>query len=978
TTHKKQFDYSRSLYDKLSEAAKSEFNKEISAYCAAGFWLTKQPAWATLIGAPCVTFPVTQGDHKSTRCRPCTDARSFNSDLPSASYTGPSVMDIIGTIRGRYQPGQRIIFMDLSKAFLRLRHSNSLMVKILCKGHTYFSNRILFGLKYGPCSLSGEVLLLLNCAFTALLRRAVWCTKVEDFTGLIKGLNVSAFYDDIIIFGTPELTSKLEQILRFIAPYCGASFPQDKVDEVSCETPVRHLGVNWVLNSHGELLIKCVKPSLTLDVPTTISRRQVFSIAGSFFDPLLCHPLCRLGADVLRAWAGRLPGGKGRGTWDNKELLNDSQRHDLHGLLATMKSDNLGSCEHECLPGQPHHWFVFTDASQHGFGYSIGASVSEPDDKGNLPSDAVILEEKAGAFTTKSRSTNWHINRKELYALVSALLAVHKWMLYVGPQQSLVRSIDVFTDNTSAKAWIRNLDDGAYKSYDRVALTRLLDQAREIRDDLRLKFNLDLQFHYLQGSSNLRADTLSRYIDDFPPSLVAGAFADATLGAEDLLQRNPTGVNMILLTASQDEASLPVNLYSSFRGAPRTQLPGGHLCLVVTSSKGKGAEQNRLPKCYTDLEGIGNLTSQDIIEHLREALADPRFTREVSVTPTVTLFDLLQALGAFSEHPASEATPEAKKLAEGNGTYDYYKLDPSSNLLLHKYRGTRPAGTPEWGTWLVTPRSQAWLFYRYHQHPLLGGHRGLPRYLRKVAEEGWWYPSIVKSSSRLLSSCHTCQVGKHYDKQRVQPVLPRRVVDRFRSLQLDFMGPINQVGVSADEPNGCTYMLVIIDSGTRLAIALPCSSTSTLHIIGGLLLWISLFGPPERIQLDSPAAHQSPVLDRFLTVYGIEKQLGIPYQARCQGQVERLIRDLKTQIRLGSGSKDKNGISLPWWMAVQVGIYLHNHSGDRRYGISPSDLAFGNHLDPVDHILADATSEASPLDEWNSLHRQIEDSYLIM
>ncbi|KAF4712388.1 hypothetical protein FOZ63_028772 [Perkinsus olseni] len=168
-----------------------------------------------------------------------------------------------------------------------------------------------------------------------------------------------------------------------------------------------------------------------------------------------------------------------------------------------------------------------------------------------------------------------------------------------------------------------------------------------------------------------------------------------------------------------------------------------------------------------------------------------------------------------------------------------------------------------------------------------------------------------------------------------------------------------------------------------MAMGLPCSSTSSLHVILGLMQWIAVFGPPEQIQLDSPAAHQSANLDKFLTIYGIKKNLGVPYQARCQGQVERLIRDLKTQIRLGAAKKDKRGLSLPWWLSVQVGIYLHSHSGDRVFGISPSDMALGSFSDPTSKIadsyllLQSARNEKAFLDELTSATAApIRDPYL--
>ncbi|KAF4647535.1 hypothetical protein FOL47_004484, partial [Perkinsus chesapeaki] len=247
-----------------------------------------------------------------------------------------------------------------------------------------------------------------------------------------------------------------------------------------------------------------------------------------------------------------------------------------------------------------------------------------------------------------------------------------------------------------------------------------------------------------------------------------------------------------------------------------------------------------------------------------------------------------------------------------------------------------------WKVYLATTRAREWALYRSHSHQLLAAHQGAPRACEALWKAGYTWDTLVADVRKAVANCHECQMGKPFAREPAQPLVRKRNSGRFTNIQLDFMCKPNDSklgGFPETSPGGWQYLCVVVDEGTRVALATPSFSTSTRDVIQALLQWCACYGIPSIIQMDMAGAHQSRELAMFLRMMGISLRAGLPRRPESQGLVERLIRDIKSSIRCAQA--DRRGHCNPWWSAALVAVMLHNHATLYDTHISPHELATG-------------------------------------
>ncbi|KAF4647314.1 hypothetical protein FOL46_004399, partial [Perkinsus olseni] len=205
---------------------------------------------------------------------------------------------------------------------------------------------------------------------------------------------------------------------------------------------------------------------------------------------------------------------------------------------------------------------------------------------------------------------------------------------------------------------------------------------------------------------------------------------------------------------------------------------------------------------------------------------------------------------------------------------------------------------------------------------------------------------------------------------------------------LDFMAKPNDAklgGLPETSPGGWKHLCVIVDEGTRVALAVPSESTSTRDVVQALLQWCACYGVPSTLQMDMAGAHQSRELAMFLPMMGVSLRPGVPRRPQSQGLTERLIRDIKSSIH--TAQSDRRGYSTPWWAAALVAIMVHNHSTLYDTHLSPHELATGAPSPGLVSLPAcgdDSDDESEVADAegaantWLKLHEWVGSAYALL
>jgi hypothetical protein len=470
----RSFDFSRSIIQKLNKDEYNHFENELNNYLEKRWWSRLTDEAITESEQPVICFPVVQAG-KSTKVRPVLDCRPYNMHLSPCSYLGPDCGQILRQIRvgcgeicNRAGGTAQIVTLDLKTAFYRVRLRQGRRICIRTNGTLYSSDRVTFGTKYGPACLEAAVRALLF--------------KASEMAGQTPW--VRYYLDDITIIGHGVM--KYISCLVNIASKFGFEFPPEKRHVVTLYSmnqkwivhpfePFSHLGVIFACKD-GELVMKC-KPREPVIVPVEfMTKRSGFKVAGSGIDQLWMHPERHCASDIIRRVVGS------EKQWDARI---DNVKLEFWKKL----TDQLISspCEHPVLLQKITTIDVDTDASDYGYGYEIRINKIPMIQRSRLWSAA---------------QDKWHINRKEHFATIQALIMLNDFVHYADNAILCVRS-----DSKSSLAWLNG--STKTKSMDRICIERLNSVKDELLDMWKNSVS-HAKFEKISGKNNCVADYLSR------------------------------------------------------------------------------------------------------------------------------------------------------------------------------------------------------------------------------------------------------------------------------------------------------------------------------------------------------------------------------------------------------------------------------------------------------------------------------------
>ncbi|XP_064488368.1 uncharacterized protein K02A2.6-like [Ornithodoros turicata] len=142
--------------------------------------------------------------------------------------------------------------------------------------------------------------------------------------------------------------------------------------------------------------------------------------------------------------------------------------------------------------------------------------------------------------------------------------------------------------------------------------------------------------------------------------------------------------------------------------------------------------------------------------------------------------------------------------------------------------------------------------------------------MKACARSYMWWPGIDRDIEQLVRGCSKCQVDRR-SPPRAPPPLWTRPTEPWKTIHIDFAGPVD----------GRTYLLVV-DAYTKLLEVMRMTSTTAAAVIE---------------QLETK---------RFFKANGVEHRTSAPYHPATNGQVKRMVAELKRVLKRDSaGHVDK-------------------------------------------------------------------------
>lgn len=231
---------------------------------------------------------------------------------------------------------------------------------------------------------------------------------------------------------------------------------------------------------------------------------------------------------------------------------------------------------------------------------------------------------------------------------------------------------------------------------------------------------------------------------------------------------------------------------------------------------------------------------------------------------------------------------------------------------------------------LYVPKSQRGiLLYFAHDNDTFGGHMGVKKTLKKLANFVW--PQMQQHVTNYVKTCDLCQRFREEKglKRGFMHVLP--VQKAFQTVYMDLITPIHET-YTANK-----VIITLIDGYTRYGIAKACPRVLSEHLVDFVKDEVLLrHGLVERIVCDNGPVFRSQMFQDAMKKLGIEISFTCPYNPQANGRVERWNGTLKAILK-----KYTDKAQFEWDKHVQKAVYSYNITKHESTKYSPYELLYG-------------------------------------
>lgn len=233
---------------------------------------------------------------------------------------------------------------------------------------------------------------------------------------------------------------------------------------------------------------------------------------------------------------------------------------------------------------------------------------------------------------------------------------------------------------------------------------------------------------------------------------------------------------------------------------------------------------------------------------------------------------------------------------------------------------------------VVVPQALRPMILKYFHSSIVGGHLGVNKTTRKIAQQFFW-PDLRGQVAKHVLSCDECQRAKPARNVHLGMQASRPSSHPWENVHIDYVGPLTR------SSNGNIGILSIIDTFSKFTFLIPVKkiiSELTVFLLVNNIF--SLFGPPHTIVTDNHSVFISKTFNDLCFEWGIQHKRTSPYRPQSS-HVERFHRNLRSSLIIFANDNQQNwDYYLPFIQTAFNGSY---HTSTK---CSPSFLFLGREI----------------------------------
>jgi transposase InsO family protein len=220
---------------------------------------------------------------------------------------------------------------------------------------------------------------------------------------------------------------------------------------------------------------------------------------------------------------------------------------------------------------------------------------------------------------------------------------------------------------------------------------------------------------------------------------------------------------------------------------------------------------------------------------------------------------------------------------------------------------------------------------RYHNN--VTGHLGVQATLKAMNADGWQHPDLRDQIAELIKFCSLCQKVRvagdavEFDQRPTASLTP------WTHVSIDTLGPLPK------DHEGFTYIIVVVDRFSRYVELFPTKTCTAREAAKALLNIFCRYGPPKSVRSDQGAQYTAAVVEDFLKLTGVERELTIPYHPEANGIVERQNAEILKHLK---GIVHARGVRDSWSTFLPLVARSINNAWHSAIDNAPSRLILGN------------------------------------